>query len=81
MTGLRHGAATDAVPPPPRRRAPVPRLLPGLAGLLLGAALTTGAVAWSQGVLGFLALATVLGSLGWIGLAAVRRVAARFGRA
>lgn len=81
MTELRHGVARDAVPPPQAGRAPPPSLLPGFAGLLLGAVLTLGAVVWSQGVLGFLALVIVLGSLCWIGLGVMRRVAARLRRA
>jgi hypothetical protein len=80
MTEPRHGAALAAAPLLSPMRAAGPRLLPGLAGLVLGAALSGGAIAWSQGVLGFLGLVLVLGSLGWISLAGMRRMAARFGR-
>ncbi len=81
MTELRRGGAMDAVTPPfdpaPRLR---PMLLQGVAGLVLGAGLTVGAVAWSQGVLGFLGLVTVLGSLAWISLGVVRHFAGRLRR-
>lgn len=85
MTELRHADAKNAVPPPFASRTdgrwPARSMIrQGVAGLILGAALTFGAVAWSQGVLGFLALVTVLGSLGWIGLGVVRRAAARLRR-
>lgn len=85
MTELRRADAMKAVPPPFTHRAtgsgpPRQMILQGMAGLILGAALTFCAVAWSQGVLGFLALVTVLGSLGWIGLGVVRQAAARLRR-
>lgn len=82
MTELRHGAAMAAVTPPfaqaPRLR---PMLLQGGAGLALGAGLTVSAVAWSQGVLGFLGLMMVVGSLGWIAIGVVRHYAGRLRRA
>lgn len=81
MTELRRGAATDAVTPPFARAPSLrPLLLQGVAGLLTGVGLTVGAVAWSQGVLGFLGLVTVLGSLAWISLAVVRHYAGRLRR-
>jgi peptidoglycan/LPS O-acetylase OafA/YrhL len=81
MTELRRGAAMAAVTPPFERKPSLrPMLLQGVAGLVLGAVLTVGAVAWSQGVLGFLGLMTVLGSLAWISLGVVRHYAGRLRR-
>jgi hypothetical protein len=55
-------------------------MVQGVAGLAVGAGLTVCAVAWSQGVLGFLGLMTVLGSLAWISLGVVRHYAGRLRR-
>lgn len=81
MTELRPTASMEAVTPgltprPTLRQA----LSKGFGGLILGAAMTVLAVLWSNGVLGFLSLVTVLGSMAWMGLATVRHYSARFRR-
>ena len=81
MTKLRSTARFEAVTP--QLTSPLgPRrvLQRGLAGLALGAGLTWFAVAWSNGILGFLSLIVVLGSLAWISLGLIRHFGARFRR-
>ena len=83
MTELRsiarlEGVTPQLTPPPGPRRV----LQSGLLGLGLGGGLTWLAVARADGVLGFVSLMLVLGSLAWIGLGLVRHFSARFrGRA
>jgi hypothetical protein len=81
MTKLRSTARLEAVAPQ-LHALPSPRrvLQRGLLGLGLGAGLTWLAVAWSDGVLGFVSLMLVLGSLAWISLGLVRHFAARLRR-
>lgn len=81
MTELRPTASTEAVSPDLSPRPALrPMLTKGFIGLILGAAMTILAVLWSNGVLGFLSLMTVFGSLTWISLVIVRHYSARLRR-
>jgi hypothetical protein len=81
MTEWRPMAQHRAMPPQTTpARNPGWLLQRSAAGLGLGAALTVGAVAWAQPVLGLLSLLVVFGSVVGMGLGLVRHYAARFRR-
>lgn len=78
MTESPRAAATPAAK---ADSLPARWLVPGLGGLAAGGLLTILAVRWSQGMLGLLGLVLVLGSLFWLGLGLMRRLARRYPRA